>query len=145
MHHLASQKTLAEASAQRQVFKPFQQVVEVMQEDPGASQKTLAKDKVAQMDSSAHLQHCRSLTVQGQTARRFQDRAVGPDCTHLTRPCDEVCPKWCDRHPPTQREPEPMGEEDNSQVSALPRETDPSPCAESLQHGSRGAVLQPAA
>ena len=67
---------LNEASAQRQVFKPFQQVVEVMQEDPGASQKTLAKDKVAQMDSSAHLQHCRSLTVQGQTARQFEDRAA---------------------------------------------------------------------
>ena len=79
VRHLASQKTLAEASTQRQVFKPFQQVVEVMQEDPGASQKTLAaraKDKVTQMDSSAHLQHCRSLTVQGQTARQFEDRAA---------------------------------------------------------------------
>ena len=35
--HLATQRTLAEASAQRQAFKPFQQVIEMMQENPGAS------------------------------------------------------------------------------------------------------------
>ena len=76
VHHLASQKTFAEASAQKQVFKPFQQVVEVMQENPEASRKILAtqaNDKVTQMDSSSCLQHCRSLTVQVQTARQFED------------------------------------------------------------------------
>ena len=36
VRHLASQKTLAEASTVRQSFKPYQQVVEVLREDPGA-------------------------------------------------------------------------------------------------------------
>ena len=26
-----------------------------------------------------------------------------PSCSHLTRPCDAVCPECCDGHPPTQR------------------------------------------
>ena len=41
VRHLASQKTLAEASTVRQSFKPYQQVVEVLREDPGASQRRL--------------------------------------------------------------------------------------------------------
>ena len=79
VRHLASQQTLAEASAERQAFKPFQQVVEVMQVDPGATRKALvaqAKDRVAQVDASTRLEQCRSLAVQGQTVRQFEDRAA---------------------------------------------------------------------
>ena len=79
VRHMATQQTLAEASARRQAFKPFQQVVEVMQEDPGASRKTLAaqaKGRVAEVDASVHLEQCRTLSVQGQTVRQFEDRAA---------------------------------------------------------------------
>ena len=42
VRHLASQKTLAVASAVRQNFKPYQQVVEAMRVDPGANRKAVA-------------------------------------------------------------------------------------------------------
>ena len=77
VRHLATQRTLAEASAQRQGFKPFQQVVEVMQEK--ASLKTLAaraKGRVAEVDTSVLIEQCRALSVQGQTVRQFEDRAT---------------------------------------------------------------------
>ena len=41
IHHFATQKTLAEAPAQKQAFKPYQQVVDVMKEDPRESRKVL--------------------------------------------------------------------------------------------------------
>ena len=50
-----------------------------MKEDPGASQKTLAaraKGRVAEVDASVHLEQCRTLSVQGQTVRQFEDRAA---------------------------------------------------------------------
>ena len=74
-----SQQTLVEASAQQQAFKPFQWVVDLMQEDPGASRKTLAaraKDRVVEVDTPVHLEWCKALPVQGQTARQFEDRAT---------------------------------------------------------------------
>ena len=77
VRHLATQRTLAEASAQRQGFKPFQQVVEVMQEE--ATLKTLAaraKGRVAEVDTSVRIEQCRALSVQGQTVRQFEDRAT---------------------------------------------------------------------
>ena len=80
VRHLASQRTLAEASAVRQSFKPYQQVVNVLREDPGANRKAIvarAKSVVVQMDTQVHLDRCRSLVVQGQTVRQFQDRAAG--------------------------------------------------------------------
>ena len=79
IRHLVSQQTLVEASAQWQAFKPFQWVVELMQEDPGASRKTLAaraKGRVAEVDTSVHFERCKALPVQGQTARQFEDRAA---------------------------------------------------------------------
>ena len=79
IRHLVSQQTLVKASAQWQAFKPFQWVVELMQEDPGASRKTLAaraKGRVAEVDTSVHLERCKALPVQGQTARQFEDRAA---------------------------------------------------------------------
>ena len=74
VHHLASQKTPAEASAVRQSFRPYQQVVEVLREDPGANRKAVVaqvKRAVVQADTQVHLEQCRSLVVQGQTARQF--------------------------------------------------------------------------
>ena len=68
VRHLASQQTLVEASAQWQAFKPFQWVVELRLEDPGASRKTLAaraKGRVAEVDTSVHLEQCKALPVQG--------------------------------------------------------------------------------
>ena len=79
VRHLASQKTLTEASAVRQDFKPYQQVVEVMQEDPGVNRKTLiakVKNVVVETDTQNHLQQCSSLAVQGHTMRQFSDRAA---------------------------------------------------------------------
>lgn len=77
--HLATKRTLGEASATRQVFKPFRQVVEAMQEDPGANRRVIAaaaKETVIQRDIQSHLEHCQSLSIQGQTVRQFQDRAA---------------------------------------------------------------------
>ena len=37
---------------------------------------TLAKEMVVEEDAQTRLDHCRSLSVQGQTARHFQDRAA---------------------------------------------------------------------
>ena len=78
VRHLASQKTLAEASTVRQSFRPYQQVVEVLREDPGASQKVIvayAKSAVVQADTQIHFKQCSRWVVQGQTMRQFQDRA----------------------------------------------------------------------
>ena len=79
VRHLASQKTLAEASAVRKSFKPYSQIVEVMKEDPGANRKTITKqvkNAMVEADVQLHLQQCQSLVVQGQTLRQFRDRAA---------------------------------------------------------------------
>ena len=67
VRHLASQKTLAETSAVRQNFRPYQQVGEVLRENPGANRKAIAQVKrvVVQADMRVHLEPCRSLVVQG--------------------------------------------------------------------------------
>lgn len=77
--HLATFDTLAEASAQRKSFKPYQQVVEAIHANPGTNQKAtaaLAKEMVVERETQTHLDLCRSLLVQGQTARQFQDRSA---------------------------------------------------------------------
>ena len=79
IRHLATRDTLAEAEAQRKSLKPYQQVVEAMHADPGANRKAtaaLAKEMVVERDTQTRLDHCKSLPVQGQTARLFQDRAA---------------------------------------------------------------------
>ena len=77
--HLATKRTRREASATRQVFKPFRQVIEAMQENPGANRRVIAaaaKETVIQRDIQSHLEHCQSLSIQGPTVRQFQDRAA---------------------------------------------------------------------
>ena len=67
VRHLASQKTLAATSTVRQSFKPYQQVVEVLGEDPGASQKAIvarAKSAVVQADTQVHFEQCSIWVVQ---------------------------------------------------------------------------------
>ena len=63
----------------RPAFHPFQEVVNVMRDDPGATKKKLTtqvKAKVQEADNAARLAHSASLTVQGQTVRDFQGRAA---------------------------------------------------------------------
>ena len=52
--HLDTQQTLAEASAQRQVFKPFQQVAEVIQEYHGLVRRPWQHEQKAQWQRWIH-------------------------------------------------------------------------------------------
>ena len=75
---IASRKTTAERSAKRITFKPYQEVVEVMQEDPGASRPQLTravKRRVTTADNKEQLENCRKLVVQGNLSRLFDDQA----------------------------------------------------------------------
>ena len=49
-----------------------------MHAKPGANQKTaaLAKEMAVEIETQTHLDHCRSLLVQGQMAQQFQDRSA---------------------------------------------------------------------
>ena len=74
---LSSRKTMNEVKSTRAVFKPHQEVVEVMKEDPGASRKQLirkSKQRINDADSTQRLEESRKLPVQGDIARRFNDR-----------------------------------------------------------------------
>ena len=76
---IATQETLREAAQRRPAYRPFQEVVDVMKEDPGATKKkitTQVKAKVQAADNAARLAHSAGLTVQGQTVRDFQGRAA---------------------------------------------------------------------
>jgi hypothetical protein len=75
---IASRKTTAERSAKRVTFNPYQEVVEVMQEDPGASRPQLTravKRRVTTADNKEQLENCRKLVVQGNLSRLFDDQA----------------------------------------------------------------------
>ena len=80
VRHLATQETQAEVVSRRQVFKPFHQVVQTMQKDPGATRKQIihnVKKKIDAEDAEKHTNHSRSLVRQGQTTRQFHgDRAA---------------------------------------------------------------------
>ena len=76
---IATQETLKEAKLKRPVFRPFQEVVEAMKDDPGATRKritTQVKAKVQAADNEARLAHGAGLSVQGQTVRDFHGRAA---------------------------------------------------------------------
>ena len=106
VHHLASQKTLAEASTVRQSFRRNQQVVEVLREDPGASRKVIvvrAKSAVVQADMQVHPEQrsavdglCRDRpeVVPGQSSSRI----VGSRGDITTREHHEVCPQHSHIH-----------------------------------------------
>ena len=76
---IATLKTLKEAKLKRPAFRPFQEVVDVMKDDPGATRKritTQVKAKVQAADNEARLAHSAGLSVQGQTVRDFHGRAA---------------------------------------------------------------------
>ena len=76
---IATQDTPQEASRKRSVFRPHQEVVEVMSEDPGATKKRVVdrvKAKIQAEDTSSRLAHTTSLQVQGLTVREFEGRAA---------------------------------------------------------------------
>ena len=75
---IASRKTTAEEMSTRVAFKPHQEVVEVMRDDPGASCRQIVrrvKARVTAADDSRRLEDCRQLTVQGDISRRFDNQA----------------------------------------------------------------------
>ena len=73
---LATQETLRESGLKRPTFQPFQEVVDVMKQDPGATKKiiTLVKAKVQAAENAAQLAHSARLEVQGQLVRDFPDK-----------------------------------------------------------------------
>ena len=77
---IATQKALAEVSALRQDIPAV--VVKMIVEDPGKSRKTLVarlKERVVQKGTSACLEHCQGLKVQGQTMS-WSVKVVGVAC-----------------------------------------------------------------
>ena len=78
VRHIATQKTLAESSNQRSCFKPYQEVIPVMHEDPGSNRKQLMKSvkaRISAEDQEHRIKHCQSLSIQGQTMHLPLDRA----------------------------------------------------------------------
>ena len=76
---LASRQTVAETLSIRAAFKPHQEVVEVMKQDPGASLKQLIKkvrQRITDMEHIRRLEECRQLPVQGDIARRFDNQSL---------------------------------------------------------------------
>ena len=75
---IASRETRREATQQRPIFKPFQEVIQAMKDDPGASSKQLstrAKKQVEAADTEARLTHSTSLVVQNQPLKDNTSRA----------------------------------------------------------------------
>ena len=78
VRHIATQKTLAENSNQRSCFTPYQEVIHVMQEDPGSNRKQLMKSvkaRISAEDREHRIKHCQSLSIQSQTMRPPINRA----------------------------------------------------------------------
>ena len=90
---IATQVTLHESNLQRTLFRPHQEVVEVMKEDPGASRKHVVsrvKARIQAEDTAAQLAHTTSLPVQGLTVREFEGHAAQTWSTAIS-----TLPEWC--------------------------------------------------
>ena len=75
---IADRQTTAESKASRATFKPHQEVVAAMKDDPGSSRPQIirtVKRRVTAADNTRRLESCRQLAVQGDPSRRFDDRA----------------------------------------------------------------------
>ena len=73
--HLASSLTRREREKQREAFRPYREVVEVLKEEPGAPRKAITrkvKDTIQKQEDEAKLEHSRNLQVQGQMLRVFE-------------------------------------------------------------------------
>ena len=79
---IATQDTLHESQLQRPSFRPHQEVVNVIKEDPGASEKKVisrVKAKIQAEDTAARLDHTTILQGQGLTVREFAGGHCGPE------------------------------------------------------------------
>ena len=79
VHATATQATLRETQLQRASFQPHQEVVGVMEGDPGAPRKRVVshvKAKIQAEDTASRLAHTTSLPVQGLTVREFEGSAA---------------------------------------------------------------------
>ena len=75
---IANQETRKEANQQKPAFKPYQEVIKAMQDDPGGSAKQLstrAKKQVEAADTETRLSHSTSLAVQNQPLKDKVSRA----------------------------------------------------------------------
>ena len=75
---IASRQTAAEGKATRTTFRPHQEVVEVMKDDPGASRNQLVrkvKQQVTTTEDNRRLEEATTLLVQGDLHRRFDNQA----------------------------------------------------------------------
>ena len=90
---IATQNTLHESQLQRALFRPHQEVVGVMKEDPSAPKKRViarVKAAIQSEDTAARLAHTTSLPVQGLTVREFEGRAALNWTTAIS-----TLPEWC--------------------------------------------------
>lgn len=88
---ITTQDTVHEANLQWALFRPHQEVVEVM-EDPGASRKRMdswVKAKIQAEDTAAWLTHTTSLPVQGLTVLEFEGQAAQTWSTAIS-----TLPEW---------------------------------------------------
>ena len=75
---ITSQETREDATQQRPAFKPFQEDIQAMKDNPGASSKQLstsAKKQVEAADTEACLTHSTSLVIQNQPLKDKISRA----------------------------------------------------------------------
>ena len=90
---IATQNTLHESQLQRALFRPHQEVVRVMKEDPSAPKKRViarVKATIHSEDTAARLAHTTGLPVHGLTVREFEGRAALNWTTAIS-----TLPEWC--------------------------------------------------
>ena len=76
---IATQATFRESQLQHASFQPHQEVVGVVEGDPGASRKRVVphvKAKIQAEDAASRLAHTTSLPIQGLTVREFEGSAA---------------------------------------------------------------------
>ena len=81
VRHLATRRTLEEEQAVRPVFKPHQEVVAVMKEDPGATRKlttSRVKSKIFNDDVRKRIKHSAGLQRQ-ENILSYSDRSRSPE------------------------------------------------------------------
>ena len=135
---IATQETLKEAKLKRPAFRPFQEVVEVMKDDPGATRKritTQVKAKVQAADNEARLAHSAGLSVQGQTCTGLPWQSCRPVVHHSVVPPRvhvQVCPQCTDRHTAPQLQPPLVEEASISFMQPVWSAAKPAACVECL-------------
>ncbi len=138
---IAPQNTLHELQLHRALFRPHQEVVGVMKEDPSASKKWViaqVKAKIYSEDTAARLAHTTSLTVQGLTVREFEGRAAQNWTTAISTLPEwyfKFAPQCGHRHSSTQCQPLQVEEAVLTTVSTLWGVSISGPCPKLLPEG----------